>query len=254
MPLSALSLTKGHNLPLIAAMDTSNVSQLVGKNGFTQEARDAREARLRKTKEERDALRAIHGRDYAKKARRANMEKAHAAMRLKKKQRDIVREKVAAGMPITEQEQQLLSSRLNVKNKSRQAQEEATLAAASKLLIQPQNVKELRILVDRIAHKHAYNPLEQLIKMTLPTENPDGTYSYQIPAADRATIHKALLPYLTPQLKVSPVKEEDPKNEGVKVVISQFVFPEDKKDSGKIFDKFTASVVTTEQPPAALTP
>ncbi len=206
-------------------------------------ARAAREAKIAAYK----ALGITDPKEMARRSRQENVKKAHEAIKRKKAQRALVQEKLNLGMPITEDEQALLTSRLNIKSKDRQAQEEATIAKASRLLIKPSSVNELRALVDRLASKHQYNPLEELILMTKPKKQADGTYTYQIPAKDRQDIHKSLLPYLTPQLKVAPVREEDPEHAGVKVVITSFTFPEEKGPA-KIYDKPTNTSISGVTP------
>lgn len=168
----------------------------------------------------------------------ANMRKAQAANLLKKQRRDAIRKKVELGMPITVEERDALVFRLNVKQTSKKAQENATLAAASKLLIQPANVKELRALVDRIAHKHEYNPLESLIVLAK---------AGQLSIEDQIAVHKTLLPYLTPQLKVAPQKEEVPESKAVSVTIKSFQFAP-ATPTQKIHEQARNSSVTTPVP------
>lgn len=181
--------------------------------------------------------------------RRGNIGKAQAALKLKREARELVRQKVAAGLPITEEEREKLAWRSNVVQKSRKAQEEATLAAATKLLISPSNVKDLRALVEKVANKHHYNPLEELIIMT---QVDPTTGQYRIPADERAQIHKSLLPYLTPQLKVAPAKEEAPQDHGVKVSIKSFVLPPAPPKDQKIYDQARNSSVTPSKEPLDL--
>lgn len=167
--------------------------------------------------------------------------KARAASALKRQQREAIRKKVELGLPITEEENELLNFRTNVKHTDPARQREQTLAAASRLVVKTGDVKTLRGLVEKVAEKHKYNPLEQLIMMTLP----DAEGRYSLPADERAAIHKSLLPYLTPQLKVAPLKEPEPEAAGTKVTIKQFVFPEETK-SGKIYDAPRVRVSTTQ--------
>lgn len=171
---------------------------------------------------------------------RDNAARARAASAVKMKQREAIREKVKLGLPITEEEALLLNFRQNVKQKKAD-QERETLEQASRLIVKNGDVKTLRGLVEKVAEKHKYNPLEELIKMTQP--GPDG--QYKLPADERAQIHKSLLPYLTPQLKVAPLKEPEPEAAGTKVTIKQFVFPEEKT-LNKIYDAPRVRVSTTE--------
>lgn len=146
---------------------------------------------------------------------RARMAKALDALKLKTAQKRLVREKVEKGLPITEEERKLLTwtTRMNEKEKQRKI-----VDAAAHLVIKAQSVQELRLIVEKTAARHAYNPIESLIQQT---KDP------LIPAKEKIAIHKALLPFLVPQLPVE--KQNDRKNpEGVKVTITQFVFPEER--------------------------
>ena len=146
-----------------------------------------------------------------------NLAKARAVQALKKKERQIVEEKVAAGLPITEEERALLTFRTNKK----QADERKILAQAAKLMIKPQSVHDLRLLVETTAAKHHYNPIESLI---LQTQDPN------IPEKDKVAIHKVLLPFLVPQLPAPKAATPETEDTGIKVTVTQFVFPPNEKN------------------------
>lgn len=198
--------------------------------------RRRREARapFQKTKEE------------VAKIRMESILKARAAMAQKMEHKKIVQQKVKANMPITEDERELLAWVPGRKKKETEADRERdTIAAASKLLIKPTHVTELRVLVERTAAKYAYNPIEELIQLTRPVRQEDGTMKHQVTADDRISIHKSLLPFLVPQLSVpKTLPAEDPNKQGMKVVITEFVFPEELKTQ-KIHEATPTTVATT---------
>ena len=144
------------------------------------------------------------------------MKKARAARELKLTQRELVRQKVAQNLPITPEERALLSWKGG--NRQRATEEEQAHAAAAKLVIKPQSVTNLRLLVETTAAKHCYNPIEELIKMTKPGAG-------QVELKEQVAIHKALLPFLVPQLATPKAGTGDGSGEGVKVVVTQFHFP-----------------------------
>lgn len=179
-------------------------------------------------------------------ARRAeSVRRMHEALARKKEMKKAVQRKVDLGMPITDEERDLLMwTPGRNKTKDVKMREEDTIAAASKLLMRPQNVKELRALVERTAAKHHYNPIEALILMTK-----DG----KLDPEDVAGIHKALLPYLAPQLKVAAPKEESEGDaSGVRVFITRFEFPPDQSSASPLYQHKPATVtITDEQSPPA---
>ena len=160
---------------------------------------------------------------------------AHRAAKQKKK--DLVREKVRLGMPISEEERNLLTWG---SKKVGSNTDNDIIAAASKLLMQPTHIKELRILVERTAAKYAYNPIEELIRLTQPVK---GETKHQIPADERISIHKALLPFLVPVLSVPKTAPEVPESGGTRVVITQYTFPA-VESSTPIHEQPVTTVVT----------
>lgn len=155
--------------------------------------------------------------------RQEQIKKAQEARRLKVTEREIVRQKVLSNLPITEEEREKLqwSSAPKV---DREVKEKLTIAAAAKLVIKPQSVAELRLLVEKTAAKHHYNPIEALILQTR---------SNEIPEKEKVAIHKALLPYLAPQMP-TPKADAVTGSSGVKVVISSFTFPADSQKTGPL--------------------
>lgn len=144
------------------------------------------------------------------------MKKAQEAYRLKRAQREIVRRKVEEGLPISEQERAYLQWKGGGPQKNQN--EKSIIAAAAKLMIRPQSVTELRMLVETTAAKHSYNPIESLILQTR---------SVDIAEKDKAAIHRALLPFLCPQLPAPrPQDEKSGSGHGIKVVVTQFTFPD----------------------------
>ncbi len=147
----------------------------------------------------------------------ARIAKAHAAKALKKQQRDLVKEKIQMGLPITKEEEDLVNWSATA---SRKKNEERVVDAAARLVIKPQHVNELRIVVERTAAKHKYNPVEALILLAAGDE---------LEPKERAAVHKSLLPFLVPTLPPSKPTKEGTEGEGqVKVTITQFVFKEDQ--------------------------
>lgn len=116
------------------------------------------------------------------------------------------------GQPITEAERNLL----RWKGGKVKLTEDEAIAAAAKLLITPKSVAELRLLVETTAANHHYNPIEKLIELT----NSDV-----IDPKDKVSIHKALLPFLVPQLPVPKNTGSEEKGGQMKVVITTFAFP-----------------------------
>jgi gas vesicle protein len=153
------------------------------------------------------------------------------------KARAIVQEKVDAGLPITEQERELLGWRGGRIRKEDQANR--VMAAAASLLIKPQSVTELRVLVEKTAAKHSYNPIEELILQTR---------SEEMPEKEKAAIHKALLPFLVPQLAAPKQERGDGEGGGVKVTVTQFVFPDkNPKTNAPLHTEKPATVDTTSE-------
>lgn len=149
-----------------------------------------------------------------KKARQAAMAKATAAKKLKVQQRELVRKKVEQGLPITEQEREMLGWKAGGQTRSKEERQRELIAQAAKLMIKPSSVTELRMLVETTAAKNNYNPIESLIHLTN-----DPT----VKETDKIAIHKALLPFLVPQL-ATPKATNEKAEGGVKVTVAQFVF------------------------------
>lgn len=159
------------------------------------------------------------------------MARAREAKRLKLAHREIVRRKVEGGLPITDEERVLLGWKGGARNE--QAGENQIIAAAAKLVLKPQSVNELRLLVEKTAAKHHYNPIESLIQQTQSTA---------VDEKDKIAIHKALLPFLCPVL--SAPKMDSGRSEGVKVVVTQFHFPE-RSPARAIHEEKPKTVTTT---------
>lgn len=221
--------------PRAKGLDAGAKPQSVISAAAYDSVRAAREARLltkrgtpRMTKEARLAK------------MRANAEVGRQVIKEKLARRKLVEEKVRLGMPITDEERDLLSYKSNASGPSRLEREKQTLAAASQLLLRPTNVNDLRALIEKTAAKYHYNPVEALIKMLQPEETEVAgvkTVKYQVPAVDRIGIHKTLLPFLAPQLKVAPAREADPEKAGVKVTVTMFEFPEERASARPVHEK-----------------
>lgn len=162
------------------------------------------------------------------------MARAREAMRVKLAQRELVRRKVEQALPITDQERDLLKFKGG--NKQGLTEDQVTIAAAAKLLIKPQSVSELRLLVEKTAAKHHYNPIEGLIQLT---------QSDAIDEKEKIAIHKALLPYLVPQL-ATPKNVDEKAAGGVKVVITSFSFDAQRSEK-PIHTEKPLTVETTSQ-------
>lgn len=163
--------------------------------------------------------------------------KARDAKRLLVAQREIVRQKVELGQPITEEERNVLGRKFG--NLHGKTQEQATIAAAAKLMIKPQSLAQLRLLVETTAAKHSYNPIEKLIELA---------NSPNIEEKEKVAIHKALLPYLAPVLATPKATDSAGDGGGVKVVVTTFAFNSDKPKVA-IHNDRPATVATEEQKP-----
>jgi hypothetical protein len=143
--------------------------------------------------------------------------KGQATLQMKRKQQALVREKVEQGLPITEEERELLwwSTSRSIKKK-----QEEMINKVAALVIKPQTIDELRAVIDRTAAKYQYNPIEALIKL-----GGDGS---ELPEKEKVQIHKALLPFFAPALPPATKMAKRDKDDGkrVKVTVTQFVFPE----------------------------
>lgn len=168
--------------------------------------------------------------------REANAQRARAVLMLKREERDLVREKVKKGMPITEEERKKLHWRSNRSERTEQSIDEM----ASKLEIKPSTANQLRLVIEKTAARHKYNPIEGLI---LAINDPD------VEMKDKIAIHKALLPYLAPQLSPLKQKEEDPTGSGkVSVRVTQFVF-QSKKPEAPIHEQ-AKPIISVDTPPS----
>ena len=195
------------------------------------EGRDLRLFRERKAKERAEAIR---------KKRIAQLKKGTETIRLKKRQRDLVREKVEKGLPITEQEREMLQW---TAGKTRVQKKKEIIDAAAALVIKPQTVNELRIVVQQTAARYAYNPIEELIKLSSPES--------ELKDSDRVAIHKALLPFLAPTIPSVKAQALEQEEKGkIKVTISQFVFPE-KQGMSPLHKERPKSEVSEVIPPEA---
>lgn len=136
---------------------------------------------------------------------------------LKIKQRALVREKVEAGLPISAEERELLTWTASKKRKDKEAE---ILKQASALTIKPQNIEALRLVVEKTAAKHSYNPVEELIKLSVQGDLDDK---------DKVAIHKALMPFLVPTLPVPKERPADNPDSGIRVVVAQFTIPDHQR-------------------------
>lgn len=175
-----------------------------------------------------------------------NLKKAQAVRAAKMAARRAVEEKVRLNMPITEQERDLLNWRGG--KVARTQQTKSIMAAAAQLMIKSKSVNELRLLVETTAAKLNYNPIEALILMTQPSAGPNGEI---IPAKldpkDAAGVHKALLPFLVPQLATPKPEPANADKREIKVTITNFVLP--AKSVSPLHTQAPA-VVTVEQDPS----
>ncbi len=172
-------------------------------------------------------------------SRKASLAKANAVLAAKKKQKALVMEKVEAGLPLTPEEQELVTWTPSAK---REREKQRIVDAAAKLVIRPQNVDALRLVVEQTAARHAYNPVEKLILLASSGDLEDK---------EKVAIHKALLPFLAPQLpaaKESTKASEDDKDK-VKVTVTQFVFPTHRDRPDKPLHEQKAPMVSLAPSP-----
>lgn len=164
--------------------------------------------------------------------RQGALAKAKEVLQLKKQERELIQKKVDQGMPITEEERQKLDW---TAAESSEQKKDRLLNQVAKLVIKPQTVEELRLVVERTAAKHGYNPIEELIKLSS---------SEHLEEKERIAIHKALLPFLAPQLPQQKVaaREDEDRGPRVRVTVTQFVFQQEQR----------AAPLHTERPVTAL--
>jgi hypothetical protein len=144
-----------------------------------------------------------------------NLIKAREARQAKVRQRQLIRQKIEENMPITEAENALLVDN-GQSTMSAKAIKQRAVDKAAALIIKPQNVQEMRILVDQIVQRKKYNPIEDLI---------DLANDPRTPIKERIAIHKSLLPFTTPALPPTPKEVTQADSKAVKVTITNFVFP-----------------------------
>lgn len=137
-----------------------------------------------------------------KKDRQLQIKKMHAAKEAMAARRELIKEKIKKGIPITEEELKVVA----VRNKTllNMAQGQIKMTAEPAIVVKPQTINALRVIVEQTAAKHAYNPIEGLLE-ELQAADEDG--NKVLPVKDRVAIHKTLLPYLMPQ--IGPAKEEN---------------------------------------------
>lgn len=130
-----------------------------------------------------------------KKDRQLQIKKMNAAKEAMANRRALIKEKIAKGIPITEEELKVAA----VRNKTLidMAKGQIKMTAEPAIVVKPQTINALRVVVEQTAAKHTYNPIEGLLNEL---KDPD------LSAKDRVAIHKTLLPFLMPQL--GPAKEE----------------------------------------------
>jgi hypothetical protein len=172
----------------------------------------------------------------AKKNRQAAIKKAQEARAIKVAAKRLVERKVAENLPISEEERNLLTWKNG--NQHGKSPTNLAIAAVAKLVMKPQSVNELRMLVEKTAAKHSYNPIEALIQLT---------QSNHVEEKEKIAIHKALLPFLVPVLATPKVSQGEESGGGVKVVVTQFHFPNSGKPSGPLHMEKPVTVTTTEQ-------
>lgn len=155
-------------------------------------------------------------RDKALREKRcAAIAKGREVIRLKKAAKAVILEKLKAGIPITPEEEKMVHWTASQKP---QAKKDAIVDAAARLVIKSQSMEELRIVVEQTAARHAYNPIEELIKLTGPNSDLEDK--------EKVVIHKALLPFLIPQLPAPKEKKGQDNDENrVRVTITHFNFP-----------------------------
>lgn len=170
--------------------------------------------------------------------RQAAIKKAQEAKALKIKQKKLVEQKVEQGLPISEEERRMLL--WNAGNMHNTTKEKLAIAAAAKLVMKPQSVNELRMIVEKTAAKHSYNPIECLIQLT---------QSNSIEEKEKIAIHKALLPFLVPVLATPKAQSSEGGEGGVKVVVTQFQFPARAASGPLHLEKPKTVETTAEQAP-----
>jgi hypothetical protein len=149
--------------------------------------------------------------------KKKNLAKAQEALKLKQKQVELVKEKVAKNLPITPDERALLL-KSGARKKAQLVRKEAAQAmvdAAAALVIKPSTVEALRLVVEQTAARHAYNPIDELIRLSR---------SDALKDSDKVAIHKSLMPYLIPQAPGAKPEEAAPDPAaGPKITIKNFV-------------------------------
>lgn len=87
--------------------------------------------------------------------------------------------------------------------------------AAAQLALRPRSITELRLVIEQTAKECNYNPILELIQLT---RSPD------VSEKDKVAIHKALLPFIMPQLNGVKAQDADKgtKDSGVQVNVKTF--------------------------------
>lgn len=178
-----------------------------------------------------------------KEVRRGALLKAHAVLKMKRDAKALIQKKVELGQPITPEEEKQVrwSQAESVRHK-----EERLINEVSKLVIRPQTVDALRLVVERTAAKHGYNPIESLIQLAGPTSDLEDK--------EKVAIHKALLPFLAPPVPQARAKEEDHDSKKVRVTVTQFVFPGRSPASAPLHEERPVSQIEDATIPPAAAP
>lgn len=183
-----------------------------------------------------------------KEMRKAQLAKAHAALKVKKASRDAVRAKVARGEPLSREEHEMIYW---TAARTKEQAKRMALDAVAKLVIKPKTIQELRLVVENTAARHAYNPIEELIKMSqelgsdlesrqemIRAYSDPGSEIYEPETAailregipdlikDKISIDSKLLPFLVPAISAPKAEHaEDPDKRRVRVSVNRFVMP-----------------------------
>lgn len=152
----------------------------------------------------------------------------------------VIQEKIESGIPITPEEREFFEKTKRTKKPTTKEAANTLIDMASKLVMKPQTVQALRLVVEQTAARHAYNPIDELIRLS---KSPD------LSDKDKVAVHKALMPFLIPQVAPAQADEETtPEDQRPKIVIKQFVV--DQKDARPIHetkrDQLTGPVITVE--------
>jgi hypothetical protein len=150
--------------------------------------------------------------------RKKSLEKANRERDKLKLKREVAREKIKKGLPVTEEEVLAAGRSFGYQPKGGPIpRDKISTEPEAAIVLKPQTINALRVIVEATAAASAYNPIQGLLDEL---KDPD------LSAKDRVAIHKTLLPFLMPML--SPAKEEHVEQapQQGKVVIKNFVLPE----------------------------